>query len=139
MIVQVRNKSFWLVCNGAFINKEGFNFINSYSEDLLCDENSDYDIIKVWGSAITKEYPNYMTLQSLNEIEKLGTIYERKETDWSMVEVDTKILVSDDGEEWLKRHFAKYQKDKIYAFVDGKTSFTTRGEMIWTYAKLYEE
>ena len=80
-----------------------------------------------------------MTLQSLNEIEKLGTIYERKETDWSMVEVDTKILVSDDGEEWLKRHFAKYQKDKIYAFVDGKTSFTTRGEMIWTYVKLYEE
>ena len=139
MIVQVRNKSFWLVCNGAFINSEDFNFIDGYSEDLLCDGNSDYDIIKVWGNAITKEYPNYMTLQSLNKIEKLNVLYERKETDWSKVKVDTKILVSYDGEKWYKRHFAKYENNIIYAFVDGQTSFTTKTSNTWKYAKLYEE
>lgn len=141
MIAQARNQSFWLVCNEAFINSEGFNFIDSYSEDLLCDENSDYDIIKVWGNDITKEYPNYMTLQSLNKIEKLGTIYERKETDWSKVKVDTKILVSCEGKRWHKRHFAKYENGKIYTFIGGLTSFTDEGSSLnnWKYAKLYEE
>ena len=65
--------------------------------------------------------------------------------DWSKVSVDTKILVSDcingAGEviEWKKRHFAKYENGKVYTWLDGKTSFTTKNNMSWIYAKLYEE
>ena len=64
------------------------------------------------------------------------------EIDWSKVEVDTPILVrySEDGdEEWLKRHFAKYENGKVYAWFDGCTSWSTEGHMvIWNYAKLAE-
>ena len=68
--------------------------------------------------------------------------YKEPETDWSKVEVDTPILVrySEDGdEEWLKRHFAKYENGKVYAWFDGCTSWSTEGHMvIWNYAKLAE-
>ena len=67
--------------------------------------------------------------------------------DWSKVAVDTKILVADcdsEGEaiEWKKRHFAKYENGIVYAWVDGKTSFTAKLDgscMNWDCAKLYKE
>ena len=62
--------------------------------------------------------------------------------DWSKVPVDTKILVSDNGKTWFKRHFDKYKNGKIYTWVDGKTSFSARNNddvIGWKYAKLYNE
>ena len=61
--------------------------------------------------------------------------------DWSKVQVDTKILVSDDGKNWCRRYFAKYEGGRVYAFMDGATSFTGSSETLlgWDYAKLYEE
>lgn len=55
--------------------------------------------------------------------------------------IDTKILVSEDGINWCKRHFAKIKGNKVYTWSTGTTSFTTNQENItaWTYAKLYEE
>lgn len=70
------------------------------------------------------------------------TSEEEPETDWSKVEVDTPILVrysEDEDEEWIKRHFAKYENGKVYAWFDGCTSWSTEGHMvIWNYAKLAE-
>ena len=65
--------------------------------------------------------------------------------DWSKVPVDTKVLVSDDGKEWSRRHFAKYEDGKVYCFNDGYTSFTIvnyaylSNATLWNYAKLYQE
>lgn len=67
--------------------------------------------------------------------------------DWSKVQVDTKILVSEDGEDWYRRYFAKYENGFIYAFPDGLSSFTAcykpecgyRRVCAWKYGKLYEE
>ena len=74
------------------------------------------------------------------------------DVDWSKVQIDTKILVSEDGEDWYRRHFAKYKNGIIYAFPDGLSSFTARYKphykpeygsyrrvCAWKYAKLYEE
>ena len=69
------------------------------------------------------------------------------DVDWSKVQVDTKILVSEDGEDWYRRYFAKYENGFIYAFPDGLSSFTARYKPEcgyrrvcgWKYAKLYEE
>ena len=59
--------------------------------------------------------------------------------DWTKVAVDTPILVSDDGQGWRHRHFAKYEKGKVYAWNDGRTSFTSDNVMSWwSYAKLAE-
>ena len=65
--------------------------------------------------------------------------------DWSWVPVDTKVLVSDDGKEWYRRHFAKYEDCKVYCFNDGYTSFTIvnyaylSNATPWEYCKLYQK
>ena len=67
--------------------------------------------------------------------------------DWSKVAVDTKILVADftgnDNEiVWKKRHFAKYENGKIYAWCDGLTSFSVDSDDLctrWDFVKLYKE
>jgi hypothetical protein len=56
------------------------------------------------------------------------------ETDWSKVAVDTPIWVRD-GDRWLTRHFAKYDK-KVYAFVNGGTSHTCGYLQNWNQATL---
>ena len=69
------------------------------------------------------------------------------DVDWSKVQVDTKILVSEDGIDWYRRYFAKYENGIIYAFSDGLSSFTAcykpecgyRRVCSWKYAKLYEK
>lgn len=59
--------------------------------------------------------------------------------DWENISVDTKILVSIDGEEWIKRYFAKYENGKVYVWDYGATSFSSNHCTKWAYAKLYEE
>lgn len=47
--------------------------------------------------------------------------------DWSKVEVDTPIFVRNSIEEvWKCRYFSKYENGKVYAWVDGKTSWSNR-------------
>ena len=59
--------------------------------------------------------------------------------DWENISVDTKILVSTNGEEWNKRYFAKYINGRVYAWDCGATSFSSNHCTKWAYAKLYEE
>lgn len=54
--------------------------------------------------------------------------YVEPPVDWSKVAVDTPILVAySDIHQWVKRHFAKYENGRVYAWNHGKTSWT--GEM----------
>lgn len=68
---------------------------------------------------------------------------EATETDWSKVEVDTKILVSCNNKIWHKAYFAFYDVENgcICVFPDGRTSFTNKdhsGYEYYPYAKLYD-
>lgn len=61
--------------------------------------------------------------------------------DWSKVSVDTPIYVRRrSSDEWEKKHFAKFENDYVYAWSDGKTSWsTTNGStIVWEHAKLAE-
>ena len=65
---------------------------------------------------------------------------EEHEIDWYKVAVDTPILVkSSENDYWHERHFAKYVNGRVYAWNDGKTSWTEDGVIAWKYAKLAEE
>ena len=65
--------------------------------------------------------------------------YKEPEVDWSKVAVDTPILVRySENMVWMKRHFAKYKNGKVYAWVDGGTSWTTVDYNNWKFAKLAE-
>ena len=66
--------------------------------------------------------------------------YVEPPVDWSKVSVDTPILVRDsefDG--WSQRHFAKCDNGTVYAWSDGRTSWTAYGKLnAHKYAKLAE-
>lgn len=76
------------------------------------------------------------------KLEWLQAEYKEPEVDWSKVEVDTPIYVRDyERNEWVPRHFAKYEDGEVYAWLGGMTSFTGGHIPIeaWTYAKLAED
>ncbi|MFR1251544.1 MAG: hypothetical protein ACLSCZ_10975 [Ruminococcus sp.] len=67
--------------------------------------------------------------------------YKEPQVDWSRVPVDTPIYVRyRSSDEWEKKHFAKFENNYVYAWSDGKTSWsTTNGStMVWEHAKLAE-
>ena len=72
--------------------------------------------------------------------EWLDSEYVTPPVDWSKVAVDTPILVRDSEEEaWRKRHFAKYENGKVYAWGNGTTSWCEFSSMVnWKMAKLAE-
>lgn len=64
----------------------------------------------------------------------------RPMVDWSKVKIDTPIYVKAHwDDEWIPRYFAEYLDGEIYAWNDGKTSFTTTAGIPWNYAKLAVE
>ena len=66
----------------------------------------------------------------------------KQEVDWSKVAVDTPILVRDsENYRWRKRYFAKYKNGKVFAWNDGKTSWTSVDveTTVWNYAKLADK
>lgn len=94
--------------------------------------NSCNDLININSMLITDLY----SLKRLKELELIEAI------DWSKVEVDTKVLVSDDKEDWEKRYFAKYEDGVVYTWCNGTTSFSADSKdfiIDWHYAKLYKE
>ena len=60
--------------------------------------------------------------------------------DWSKVQVDTPILVKERNFLiWRKRYFAKFENGHVYAWTDGRTSWSDGKNMtMWGRAKLAE-
>ena len=70
---------------------------------------------------------------------KLPEDEKKPEIDWSKVKVDTPILVRDNEDsKWLERYFAKFEDDKVYAWLGETTSYDACGVAKWKYAKLAE-
>jgi hypothetical protein len=60
--------------------------------------------------------------------------------DWSKVAVDTPILVTYSGiHQWMKRHFAKYENGRVYAWNYGTTSWSGQMCTVCELAKLPEK
>ena len=60
--------------------------------------------------------------------------------DWTKVKRDTPILVSSNNIGWYHRYFANYKHGEVYAYADGRTSFSRENTKLiaWGYAKLAE-
>lgn len=90
-----------------------------YNEDLTHKKNKNNDIVKVF------------------DIGKLKELWKREEVDWSKVPVGTKVLVSDNENNWYEHLFINYIHDEEFKFkaVDIKS----RQIHNWKYCKLAEE
>lgn len=62
--------------------------------------------------------------------------------DWSKVKVDTPVFVRDsENDVWKCRYFAKYEYEKVYTWVDGRTSWSNKIADVpvsWKYVQLAE-
>ena len=125
----------WEICKKENVGKKyvdsNCNEWEVYKIRLI---NGDYyDLRDCSDNDLSKEY----YLSSILELDFEEVV------DWSKVPVDTKILVRvADHNEWNKRHFAKFENGFIYAWDNGKTSFTSNTKASytsWKQTKLYEE
>ena len=120
----------------VLVNKEGYySNLKSFNDDLSRKTSDEIKITKIYDLS---EYES-MSLEFSTEHRELLWSIEDK-IDWNKVEVDTKVLVRDRSyNEWLKRHFAKYEDGKVYVFNDGRTSWSSRGITHWEETKLWED
>ena len=87
------------------------------------------------GNSITENYFLGKILElDFEEVVEIGI-------DWENIPIDTPLLVSNGRGAWKKRHFAKYEDGKVYAFVQGRTSFSGSKDCVtsWKIVKLFEE
>ena len=120
----------------VLVNKEGYySNLKSFNDDLSRKTSDEIKITKIYDLS---EYES-MSLEFSTEHRELLWSIEDK-IDWNKVEVDTKVLVRDRPyNEWLKRHFAKYENGKVYVFNDGRTSWNNEGITHWEETKLWKE
>lgn len=87
-------------------------------------------------SCIRDILPKTNLNQYLSIAEELGIV------DWSKVPVDTPIYVrAHERNTWEKRHFAYFKDGKVYAWLNGATSWTVENPeyvFSWQNAKLAE-
>ncbi len=87
------------------------------------------------------------TTYALDQLEEKAMdvfeLLEAKDTDWSCVAVDAPILVKNTVySSWFKRHFKCLDSNANCPFVtfkNGKTSFSTKEEESWVFAKLPDQ
>lgn len=118
MYVKLRNGEFAEYYKGYLLvfEQKGVRHIDNYIYDLTYTINKEMDIIEV-----------------LDESKNI--IWQRKEMDWDKVIPGTKVLVSDNGKNWYKHYFIRYEteSEKFRAINDLKAIH------IWNYCKLAED
>ena len=117
------------------IDEKGYySYLKSFNDDLS-EKNPKIKITKIYDLS---EYES-MSLEFSTENRDLLWSIEDK-VDWNKVEVDTKVLVRNNPDDnWLKRHFAKYEDGKVYVFKNGRTNWNNEGITHWQETKLWEE
>lgn len=82
------------------------------------------------------------TLPSLEACDVMNIAGELGIVDWSKVKVDTPVFVRDsENDVWKCRYFAKYEYEKVYTWVDGRTSWSNKIADVpvsWKYVQLAE-
>ena len=120
----------------VLVNKEGYyTNLKHFNDDLSHKRIDSIKILKVYDLS---EYESCSLKFSTEGRELLWN--KEDQVNWNEIEVDTKVLVRDRPyNEWLKRHFAKYENGKVYVFNDGRTSWNNEGITHWEETKLWEE
>lgn len=104
-----------------------------------CAWNGDHRCIHVWFSKVISPLISWEDEDPFDIGKYLGIV------DWANAPVDTKVLVSDNGESWERRHFKRYAKEngeyKYVCFDNGCTLWSGGDEcheVGWRYCKLAE-
>lgn len=120
----------------VLVSIDGVDWIKRYFEKYDQEEGVVYAYNNGTTSWTSEGAASRWTYAKLPEDE----LEEEPETDWLNVLVDTRIFVKNNKDSiWFRRHFAKYENGKVYAYIHGQTSFTTGEYEIWDCAELAED
>jgi hypothetical protein len=102
-----------------------------------------WELKETYGSKDLEFYKDKLILTEAYFSSQLIRMEFEEVIDWAKIPVDTKVLVSKDGEEWYRRYFARFENGKVYCFDSGLTSFTVDNSKYnttsWLHTKLYQE
>lgn len=116
-----------------FDTNDGTIAINKNTNEIT--NCSDFECSKCLFSA---RYNNTISC-AITMAKWLVSEYVEPEIDWSIIPVDTPVLVSDNNRDWYHRHLAKVIENRPYIWGDGRTSWTTDGnDVLYKYIKLAE-
>jgi len=140
MVVELRNGDRYIVFEDRIISYLSWLGLDQYYDGLTfnninhmsLENKTDFDIVRIF-TTLGKSL--YSMVDDIN----IRTIWQRSEVDWSKVAVDTKIESKAKGGGWCKRYFAKYENGKIFAWINGGTSFSTDKCNVWECVRLYKE
>lgn len=92
---------------------------------ILCIDRADeeYPVVVLINNCKTEHFTKYGEYYSNGEHAELNL---KEYTPWQDVAVDTKVIING----MFNRHFAKYENNKVYYFMSGKTSFTAEEDEI---------
>ena len=122
--------------------------------EINLEENKQYEVVGVSdkcfeGKIFTPDRFGDLNTQDCRTISELCTLRElldlefEEVIDWSKIPIDTKVLVSNDGEKWRKRYFKEVRDNLFVCFVLGRTSWSANlsGKEIneWEYCKLAQD
>ena len=122
----------WTVFEEFLVNNDSTMNLGVFNDNLKSNIGIIGNIVRVYKSTIAP-----FGIMPCTKKEKL--IWQRSEVDWSKVAVDTKIESKAKGGGWCKRYFAKYENGKIFAWINGGTSFSTDKCNVWECVRLYKE
>ena len=114
--------------------------LKKYRGGMFCDDYVKPDVLKLKkDDECDHDCVRCLVLQMIWLLEDYEEPKE-PEIDWSQIEVNTPILVRDsENEEWMKRYFAECKYGTVYAWIDGRTSWTENYMESWKYTKLAED
>ena len=120
----------------VLVDEKGYHSnLKYFNDDLSSTLFTEIEITKVYDLS---EYAFDSLEFSTKDRDLLWGIEDK--IDWDEVEVDTKVLVRNNPDDnWLKRHFAKYEDGKVYVFKNGRTNWNNEGITHWQETKLWEE
>lgn len=116
--------------NGLKVKIISTNLKNDFPVVAIITDNSNLDIVKQYtetGKYYDESIDHDFDLIEYNPVEDL--------------KVDDRILVKGDCSSggWITRHFSHIDDNgKVHAFLDGRTSFTTKNTSIWNQWKYPE-
>ena len=122
-----------------------YMFIVNDSKEIISTFESSNLKIKEFDETLTHKCGDYIQKIYENTKDGLKCIWDRDTadfTDWTSIPVDTKVLVSNDKEVWVRRYFSHYNKEDkgFYAFRSGSDSWSSDNTpYVWKHCKLYKE
>lgn len=130
----------------AYITESRNGLVGIYKDGKYILLDSYDDSLSTCKSCIVAVYDfcdyNYKALNISTEDREL--LWKREYlTDWSKVEVDTKVLVRNtDDADWERRYFAEYRDGKVYVFPAGCDSWSSHCNyhdlVVWRQVRLYK-